>query len=73
MLILALCFESSFPSQVMQNVMKGFQEFCGLPSCHGAIDATHFVIAKPNKSFLGDYYYHKSIKYNVVCQVIVDD
>jgi hypothetical protein len=57
----------------MQNVMKGFQEFYGLLGRHGVIDATHFAIAKPNKTFLGDYYYHKSIKYSVVCQVIVND
>ncbi len=53
--------------------MKGFQEFYGLLGRHGVIDATHFAIAKPNKTFLGDYYYHKSIKYSVVCQVIVND
>jgi hypothetical protein len=57
----------------MQNVMKGFQEFCGLLGCHGTIDGTHFAIAKSNKAFLTDYYYHKSIKYSVVCEVIVDD
>ncbi len=53
--------------------MKGFQEFCGLLGCHGTIDGTHFAIAKSNKAFLTDYYYHKSIKYSVVCEVIVDD
>ncbi len=53
--------------------MKGFQEFCGVLGCHGAIDATHFAIAKSNNAFLIDYYDHKSIKYSVVCQVIVDD
>jgi hypothetical protein len=57
----------------MKNVMKGFQEFFGVLGCHGAIDATHFAIAKSNKAFLIDYYDYKSIKYSVVCQVIVDD
>jgi hypothetical protein len=52
-------FISQPSGEKMQTKTKGFQDFYGLSCCHGAIEDTHFTIAKPSKAFLKDYYYHK--------------
>jgi hypothetical protein len=46
---------------------------CGFPSIKGAISNTHFSNSKPNGTFCENYFYHKTRRYNVVCQAIVDD
>jgi hypothetical protein len=56
----------------MNVVMEHFQQLCGLPSVHGAIDGTHIQIFKPKTTFLEDYYYHKIGGYSVVAQTIIN-
>jgi hypothetical protein len=58
----------------MEMVMQvGFKTLCGPPSIQGAIDDTHFSISKPNRTLCEYYFYHKTTRYNVVCQAIVND
>ena len=53
------------------EVEAGFQQACGLPGILGAIDGTHFPIAKP-KIAPADYFYFKSGGYSMHCQAVVD-
>jgi hypothetical protein len=55
----------------MRANMLDYKRICGLPSVHGAIDATHFEIKRP-KSYPEDYYYFKSEKYAITMQAVVD-
>lgn len=52
--------------------MHEFENWCGLPNIHGAIDETHILIFKLFEPFAKDYYYHKSGGYCVVTQTMVD-
>jgi hypothetical protein len=55
----------------LQTVMHEFQDWCGLPSIHGAIDYTHIEISRPAE-FPEDYYYYKTSRYSLVAQAVVD-
>lgn len=57
--------------QEMREVMLEFKMWCGIPLVHGAIDCTHFGIAKPVE-FPEDYYYFKKGVYTIVAQAVVD-
>lgn len=57
--------------QCLRDIMQGFQDWCGLPSVHGAIDCTQIKIRRPNV-FAEDYYYYKSGCYTIVTQAVVD-
>jgi hypothetical protein len=64
--------EIAFPrGNRLLNVMREFEEFCGLPSVAGAIDGSHIHI---RKLFVGpeDYFYFKSSSYTIQMQVVVD-
>jgi hypothetical protein len=52
-------------------VMNEFNGWCGILSVQGAIDGTHISIVKPF-SYPKDYYHHKTSRYNVKAQAIVD-
>jgi hypothetical protein len=56
------------------KVMAGFKDLCGLPSVHGAIDATHIHLKKPKgeKFFVADFYSFKFKGYNIQMQVVID-
>jgi hypothetical protein len=38
----------------------------------GAIDNIHIAITKPSCAFAKDYFYHKTIGYNIVVQAMVN-
>jgi hypothetical protein len=54
------------------NVMENFKQWCGLPNMHKTIDGIHIIIFKPIKFILQYYYYHRTNKYSIVFQIIVD-
>lgn len=58
----------------LQRVMTGFQDFCGLPSVHGAIDVSqiHIVIPTGLGHNQADYYSYKSKGHSMQLQVVVD-
>ncbi len=51
--------------------MSEFNVWWGLLSVQGAIDGAHISIVRPF-SYPKDYYYHKTGRYNVMAQAIVD-
>jgi hypothetical protein len=51
--------------------MEEFKQYCDLPSVVGAIDGTHFNIAKP-AHFSEDFFYFKTNGYSLVCQAVVN-
>lgn len=51
--------------------MEEFKQYCDLPGVIGAIDGTHFSIAKPTH-FAEDFYYFKTNGYSIVCQAVVN-
>jgi len=55
----------------LANIANDFQRICGLPGVLGAIDGTHFHIAKPRYG-ASDYFYFKSRGYTMNCQAVVD-
>jgi hypothetical protein len=64
--------EIQFPrGNRLLNVMRDFEEFCGLPTVAGAIDGTHIHIRKPYVG-LEDYFYFKSSGYSMQMQAVVD-
>jgi hypothetical protein len=56
----------------MATIMSWFKSFCNLPNVQGAINGTHFSIAKFINLFNENYYYHKIGGYNIVCQIVID-
>jgi len=59
-----------FSKGVVETTIN-FQTLSGLPIVIGAIDSTHFEIAKPCFGST-DYFYFKSVGYSLNCQAIVD-
>jgi hypothetical protein len=53
------------------SVMEIFEQWCGLPNMHKTIGGIHIIIFKLFFS-LQDYYYHTTIEYSIIVQVIVD-
>jgi mRNA-degrading endonuclease RelE of RelBE toxin-antitoxin system len=56
----------------MATIMSWFKSFCNLPNVRGAINGTHFSMAKPIRPFNKNYYYHRIGGYNIVCQIVID-
>jgi hypothetical protein len=54
----------------MQEIMNGFKSWCGLSYVQGTIDGMHISIFKPFGPFCENYFYHKTIGYNIVVQVV---
>lgn len=64
----------AWPSQdKLASIVADFEKLCGLPTVQnlGAIDGTHFAIAKPRNGS-ADYFYFKSGGFSMNCQVVVD-
>lgn len=57
----------------MQGVMMEFKNWCGMSNVMNVIDNTHIAIIKPFNAIAKNYYYHKTINYNIVTQVVVDN
>ncbi len=57
----------------MQGVMMEFKNWCGMQNVMNAIDNTHIAIMKPFNAIAKDYYYHKTINYNIVTQVVANN
>lgn len=53
--------------------MFALKKNCNLPNVHGVMDGTHFSIIRHVSPFSEDYYYYKTMGYNLVYQAIIDD
>ncbi len=56
----------------MQEVMNGFKSWCGLLCVQGTINGMHISISKLFGSFCENYFYHKTIGYNILVETICD-
>jgi hypothetical protein len=57
----------------MRGVMMEFKNWCGMLNVMNAIDNTHIDIINPSNAIARDYYYHKTINYNIVTQLVADN
>lgn len=70
--VIQLCVYSKFPQgDDLKNVIDGFENKWGFPSCAGAIDGTHVPIVAPQENHT-DYFNRKGW-YSIVLQAVVDD